>query len=221
MMRVVRTLLMIVASFVLARSIAGAAEQPIPPMPSHWATDTAGFLSAATVAQLDGELRNYEQRTGHQVLLYVAPTTGDTPLEDWTVRAFAQWKVGRKGLDDGLVLFVFSRDRAVRIEVGYGLEATVPDAIASRIIRETIIPRLRAGDPDGAVLSGVHRILSVIGGAGPSAPSPAAVDEAPGTSQAPLDPLALVVVGILLFSFVIVAIRSPWFALILLSLIHI
>jgi uncharacterized protein len=112
----------------------------------------------------------------------VAPTTGTTPTEDWTVRAFARWKVGRKGLDDGLVVFVFPTDRKVRIEVGYGLEQTVPDATAARIIRDTITPKIRAGQPDDAVVAGVDAILAAIGGeangnggkAGPSSASGAA-----------------------------------------------
>jgi uncharacterized protein len=144
------------------------AEVAIPSSPAHWATDTAGFLKPQTVDALDAQLSAYEAKTGHQVLVYVAPTTGAAPTEDWTVRAFARWKVGRKGLDDGLILFVFPTDRKVRIEVGYGLEQTVPDATAARIIRETITPKIRAGQPDEAVTAGVDRILGAISGTAPS-----------------------------------------------------
>jgi uncharacterized protein len=143
---------------------ANGAEVAIPSSPTHWATDTAGFLKPETVVALDTRLRAYENATGHQVLVYVAPTTGDTPTEDWTVRTFARWKVGRKGLDDGLILFVFRTDRKVRIEVGYGLEQTVPDATAARIIRDTIAPQLKAGHPDAAVTAGVDQILGAVGG---------------------------------------------------------
>ena len=93
------------------------------------------------------------------------------------MRTFAAWRVGRKGLDDGLVLFVFAKDRKVRIEVGYGLEDQVPDAIASRIIREVIVPRIQAGDQDGALAAGVGALLEAIGpdlaGRGAPAPAPA------------------------------------------------
>jgi uncharacterized protein len=145
---------------------ANGAEVAIPPSPTRWATDTTGFLKPQTVAALDARLRAYQSTTGHQVLVYVTRTTGATPTEDWTVRAFARWKVGRKGLDDGLVLFVFPTDRKVRIEVGYGLEQTVPDATAARIIRG-ITPQLKAGNPDAAVATGVDEILGTIGGAAP------------------------------------------------------
>ena len=144
------------------------AEIPIPRSPSHWATDTTGFLKPQTVDDLDARLHAYQTETGHQVLVYVAPTTGTTPTEDWTVRAFARWKVGRKGLDDGLILFVFPTDRKVRIEVGYGLEQSVPDAIAARIIRDTITPKIRAGQPDEAVVAGVDRIIGAISGTAPT-----------------------------------------------------
>jgi uncharacterized protein len=142
---------------------ANGAEVPIPRSPTHWATDTTGFLAPQTVTALDARLRAYESSSGHQVLVYVAPTTGATPTEDWTVRAFARWKVGRKGLDDGLVLFVFPSDRKLRIEVGYGLEQAVPDATAARIIRD-ITPKLKAAQPDAAVTAGIDEILAAVGG---------------------------------------------------------
>jgi uncharacterized protein len=153
-------------SLLMLIALGGAASGTvaIPPSPAQWATDTAGFLQPQTVAELDARLRAYQSATGHQVLVYVAPTTGATPTEDWTVRAFQRWKVGRKGLDDGLILFVFPSDRKVRIEVGYGLEQSVPDAIAARIIRDRITPKIRAGQPDAAVTSGVDAVLGAIGG---------------------------------------------------------
>jgi uncharacterized protein len=162
-MSAVRGLLALLMLIGLGTAVNGA-EVSIPPSPARWATDTSGFLKPQTVAALDARLGAYQSSTGHQVLVYVSPTTGATPTEDWTVRAFRRWKVGRKGLDDGLILFVFPTDRKVRIEVGYGLEQTVPDAIAARIIRDTITPKLRAGQPDEAVTAGVDALLDTIGG---------------------------------------------------------
>lgn len=135
-----------------------------PPPPVRWVTDGSNLLSPAVKDGLDQRLRAFEAGTGHQVLVWVGDGTGGDPLEDWTVRTFAAWKVGRQGLDDGLVLFVFTRDRKVRMEVGYGLEGQMPDILASQIIRETILPRLKAGDADGALNEGVNRILKVVGG---------------------------------------------------------
>jgi uncharacterized protein len=145
-------------------SRAHAAETPIPPSPTRWVTDTASVLTPATRDALDERLAAYNRATGHQVIVWTGTTTGDAPLEDWTIRAFTAWHVGRKKLDDGLALFVFTQDRKARIEVGYGLEGIVTDATASSIIRNQIAPRMKAGDPDGAITAGVSSLLAVIGG---------------------------------------------------------
>jgi len=163
-----------------------SAQTAVPPAPTRWVTDAPGLLSAAVRENLDRQLEAYQKGTGHQVLLWIGGTTGGDPLEDWTVRAFAAWKVGRAGLDDGLVLFVFTGDRKLRIEVGYGLEGQVPDAVASRIIRETIVPGFQAGDPDGALTAGVARILKVVGG-----DAAAAQPQDPGQRGGPLPPMSL------------------------------
>jgi len=149
-----------------------SAETPIPPSPTTWVTDTVGLLSPATKDSLERRLSAYNAPTGHQIIVWIGSTTGDAPLEDWTIRAFTKWKVGRKKLDDGLALFMFTQDRKVRIEVGYGLEGTVTDAIASQIIRNEIVPRMRAGDPDGAVTAGVNALLATIGGEAGASPRP-------------------------------------------------
>ena len=87
------------------------------------------------------------------------------PIDDWANKAFVAWGVGRKGHDDGVAMFIFSDDRRLRIEVGYGLEGNVPDARAGRIIQNDLAPRIRAGDRDGAVQAGVDALIAAIGGA--------------------------------------------------------
>lgn len=152
-----------------------AAETPIPPSPTEWVTDTAHFLSPEVVRSLNARLAAYQQATGHQLIVYIAPTTGDAPIEDWAVRAFAKWKVGRKGLDDGLALFIMPQDHKMRIEVGYGLEAVVPDVIAFRVINDVMAPRIQAGHPDDAVTAAIDSLTGVIGGqadALPPTPTP-------------------------------------------------
>jgi uncharacterized protein len=91
---------------------------PIPAPPQRWLTDTVHFLSAGTAAELDSRLEGYERSSGHQLLVYIGDTTGGVPIEDWAVKAFESWKVGRKGLDDGLVIFIMATDKHMRIEVG-------------------------------------------------------------------------------------------------------
>jgi uncharacterized protein len=219
-----RDLLALALALVIAPlTAARAAEVPIPPQPVRWATDSVGFISPQALQAADRTLEDFERATGAQVLVWIGDTTGDTPLEDWTVKAFEQWKVGRKGLDNGLVLFLFAADRKARIEVGYGLEDKVPDAIASRVLNDVILPRLGAGDRDGAVLAGVQDLLAYIRGdpRGLTAPAPVAPAEraAPSGDSAPKRPATLlekVVVGVLIVGFLILLVTNPSLAMYLL-----
>lgn len=152
------------ACLVLAGLFVAAQDLKIPAAPDRWVTDQAGFLSQDTVASLDARLAAFERETGHQVLVYVGGTTGGVSIEEWAVKAFEAWKVGRKGLDDGLVLFIMASDRKVRIEVGYGLEDRVPDIRAYRIISEILVPGFRGGRQDAAVSEAVSSLLSLISG---------------------------------------------------------
>jgi uncharacterized protein len=148
----------------LAISLAGA-QAKIPPSPDRWATDEAGFLSPQAVAALDARLENFERQTGHQVLVYIGRTLGEGAIiEDWVVKAFEAWKIGRRGLDDGLVPFIIAEDRKMRIEVGYGLEDRVPDIRASRVINDILVPGFRAGRQDEAVDKAVTALLGYITG---------------------------------------------------------
>jgi uncharacterized protein len=171
----------------------------IPPSPTRFVTDGAGFLSAAARDELDQRLARYQHDTGHQVLLWIGQTTGGEPIESWAVRAFAAWRVGRKGLDDGVAIFILAADRRVRIEVGYGLEDRVPDAMAARIIGDEMVPRLRAGDQDGAARAAVGGVLAAVGGeAGApqqAAPTPAAQRELPWGARIVLGLIVILVLG--------------------------
>jgi len=136
----------------------------IPSAPTHWVTDGAGLLSAEAVASLDARLEAFDRETGHQVIVYIGRTTGGISIEEWAVKAFEAWKVGRKGLDDGLALFIMANDRRMRIEVGYGLEDKVPDIMASRVINDILVPGFRSGNRDATVTTAVERLLSLISG---------------------------------------------------------
>jgi len=182
----------------------------IPPSPVRWATDTAGFLSPQTVAELDSQLEAFERSTGHQVLLYVGRTTEGYPIEDFAAKAFAAWKVGRKGLEDGLVLFIMADDKKIRIEVGYGLESIVPDVIASRVINDILVPGIRAGESNRAVTEAVAGLLQTISGR-PLSPSeqgqyPESRPQGKSTVSA-----VLIVIGIIFF--LILFITHPSLAL--------
>ncbi|OGD08892.1 MAG: hypothetical protein A2Y86_02600 [Candidatus Aminicenantes bacterium RBG_13_62_12] len=183
-------------------SFSGAADLKIPPSPGRWVTDTAGFLSPGTIQTLDARLEAYAQQTGHQVIVYIGKSTEGYSIEEFAVKAFQAWAVGRKGLDDGVALFIMAEDRAVRIEVGYGLESVIPDITAGRIINDIMIPKVRAGDADGAVSDAVSAILGTISGeAAPGTPKPGK-----NTGQA-----ILIIFGIIVF--LIIFLTNPSLAL--------
>jgi uncharacterized protein len=197
----------------LATLVALASDVATPPPPTRWAEDHVGFLTPAVRDQLDRSLEAYERATGHQVIVWIGDSIGSADLADWAVRTFASWKVGRKGIDDGIVMFVLAGDRTVDIEVGYGLEGQVPDAIASRIIREVITPRLRADDHDGAITAGVDALLAAIEGKpwdGAIAPSRS---PPPSRQRSPVEVVLYVLAGIALLIF---AITHPRTAMLLL-----
>ncbi len=186
-----------------------------PPSPTRFVTDGAAFLSAAAHDELEQRLTRYERDTGHQVLLWIGQTTGGEPIESWAVRAFKAWRVGRKGLDDGVAVFILAADRKVRIEVGYGLEDRVPDAVAARIIGDQMIPRLRAGDQDGAARAAVSGVLAAVGGE-TGAPQGAVPTPAPPPELGWGQLLLLGLVGILVLGFIV---TNPRLALMLLTTI--
>jgi uncharacterized protein len=133
-------------------------------------TDRVGVLSPAVRDSLARSLYAYQARSGHQVVVWIDRSSGDVPIEQFAVEAFAAWKIGRKGLDDGLAIFAMTEDRAIRIEVGYELESSVTDLVASRVIRNTMIPRIKLGDWDGAMQGGVGAVIDTIEGAPGSLP---------------------------------------------------
>jgi uncharacterized protein len=109
-------------------------------------------------------LRSFEERKGSQIAVLMLPTTAPETIEQYALRVAEQWQVGRKKVDDGVVLVIARDDRTVRIEVGYGLEGVLNDATASRIIREVIVPRFREGDFYGGISAAVDRMIRVIDG---------------------------------------------------------
>lgn len=173
----------------LVLSAALFAAPALPPAPHDWVTDRSGFLSPATRDALDLRLHDYEQRSGHQVLVWIDRTSGGLPVEDFAARAFAAWRVGRRGADDGLVLFIFSDQGRARIEVGYGLEERVPDIVASRLLREELAVAFASpGAHDAAVVATVEGVLNAI------ETSPAAAPAAPQAAASGKDHVVLWIV---------------------------
>lgn len=143
--------------------------------------DQAGVLTPEQIGTLTGQVRALEKAHGSQLFVLLVPTTGGEAIEQYARRVFDQWGVGRKGIDDGVLLLVAVRDRRLRIDVGYGLEGAVTDVDAGRIIRERITPRFAQGDVYGGVEAGVSALSGLI--AGEPLPPPAPPEESDGLDE--------------------------------------
>lgn len=137
--------------------------QPVPPLTAH-VVDLTATLSPEQQQALAARLRAFEQRKGSQLAVLIVPRTAPETIEQYGIRVAEQWQVGRNKVDDGAILLVAKEERALRIEVGYGLEGALNDATAKRIIDERITPRFRAGDFAGGIDVGVEAMMRVING---------------------------------------------------------
>ncbi len=151
--------------------LANAQNLPTVPKLSARVTDLTSTLSASDKATLESKLQALEQRKGSQVAVLIVATTAPEAIEQYSIRVVEAWKLGRaavlgKKVDDGVLLLVAKDDRKVRIEVGYGLEGSITDALAKRIISEQITPRFRSGDFVGGINAGVDKLTGLIEGAG-------------------------------------------------------
>ena len=142
-----------------------AASVALPPAPSAYFNDYAGYIPAARARALDARLAQFERDSSTQLVVAIYPRLpAGAALEDYTVRTAQSWGVGRKKRDNGAVLFVFVADRALRIEVGYGLEGRLTDAVSHAIIENELKPRLRTGHPAEALEAAVNAMISATTG---------------------------------------------------------
>ena len=141
------------------------AAEVIPPPPAAYFNDYAHAVSAGTATQLNQTLEDFERQSSDQIVVAVFPKMqSDSSIEDYTVRVARSWQVGQKNKNNGAVLFVFVQEHKIFLQVGYGLEGVLPDALCKRIIDEQITPRFKAGDFDGGLTAGVQAILAAIKG---------------------------------------------------------
>jgi uncharacterized protein len=145
--------------------VSGSAVELAPlPAFSGYVVDTAGVLPEADRTQLTARLKDLEQRKGAQLAVLVVRSTAPEQIEQYGIRLAREWQPGRKGINDGAVLIVALDDRAVRLEVGRGLEGPIPDAYANRITDDIIVPRFREGDVPGGIAAGVEATVRLIDG---------------------------------------------------------
>jgi uncharacterized protein len=176
--------------------IAGAALAlvPVPPLKAR-VTDLTGTLNARQKASIERELKAFEARKGSQIAVLIVPTTRPEAIEQYSIRVVDKWKLGRKNVDDGALLLIAKNDRALRIEVGYGLEGALPDAIANRIIDEIITPRFKRGDFYGGIQAGVQTMMKVV----QSEPLPKPIRHAQENGSSP----AFTLPSIIFFAFIV------------------
>ena len=160
-------LCLLASAFMLAHAdIACAAEgdfQPVPKLVKR-VTDVTASLSAADEARIEARIKAFEAAKGAQIAVLIVPTTQPEPLFDFATRVFTDWKLGRKDVDDGVLLVIAKNDRKLQILTGPGISGVLTDAMSKRIISEIITPRFRANDFAGGIDEGVAKIIAVIDG---------------------------------------------------------
>jgi uncharacterized protein len=159
------------SSFILALLLLVATSAfalDVPPTPTQWFTDTAHVVDTSQADALNTKLRDFEQQSGAQFIIYIFPSLEGESLEDFSIRCAEKWKVGNKKYDNGLILFVFVKDRKVRVEVGYGLEGTITDAFSSRVIRNDIAPHFQSNDYAGGLNAAADDVITKIRGGEPA-----------------------------------------------------
>jgi len=202
-MRLSRRLL----ALLLLATLAGpaAAALPIPPPPDRRVNDFAGVLPAAERERLEEKLRSRERESSNQIVVAIFRSLDGESLEDYSIRLAQAWRIGQKGLDNGVIFLVFVDDRKMRLEVGYGLESKLTDALSSQILRQVVAPRFREGKIGDGIAAGLEAIEQVIAGTYKAAP-PGQGGRARGGGLFPIVLLLIVVIGI--FSIVVSGLRN-------------
>lgn len=193
----VRGLLLILLTCV---SVGAEADVAVPSLTAR-VTDLTGTLTSEQRAALEQRLHAFEAEKGSQVAVLLVPTTQPEAIEQYSIRVAGKWKLGRKGADDGALLIIAKDDRTMRIEVGYGLEGVLTDAMSKRIISDDIVPRFRQGDFYGGVTVGVERIMGVVNGVPLPPPRRERGERDPVRQLMPVILVLTVVLGGLLRSF--------------------
>jgi uncharacterized protein len=142
--------------------VAGLSTAQELPTPAGAINDFAGVLSPDTEAELSTLVAGVEKSTSAEIAVATVSSLGGTTIDDYAVQLFKAWGVGQRTRDNGVLVLVAPTERAIRIEVGYGLEGVLPDGLAGAVVRDTFLPRFREGDFDGGVRQGVTRLAEII-----------------------------------------------------------
>jgi uncharacterized protein len=170
----------------------------IPPAPTRRINDFAGALSPAERDRLEAKLAERERTSRNQVVVALFRSLEGESLEDFSIRLAEQWKIGQKGLDNGVIFLIFLQDRKMRIEVGYGLEPTLTDAIASSILSQVVAPRFREGKIADGIEAGLDAIDAAIRGEYRAEAQRAVRRDSRVPAIVPLGFVVLVIVGMII-----------------------
>ncbi len=184
----------------LALTVVAAADAPLPALTGR-VVDDANILDPQTKAALEQRLADFEAKTSDQVAVVTVPSLDGDDIDDFSNRLFRSWALGQKKENNGALLVVAPNDRKVRIEVGYGLEGTLTDALSSIIIRNGIIPAFRQGDYSGGISKGVEGMLAVLGGDGADIKAQAQQEAQAQSSGGGIDWVSLIFLAFWLFIF--------------------
>lgn len=190
----------LLACLLLGLSLLAGAADPVPlPALQQRVTDLTGTLQSGQQAELEGRLKALETATGAQVAILLLPSVQPESIEQFGIRLAEAWKLGRKGVDDGLIIIIAKGDRRMRLEVGYGLEGAIPDASAKRIVSEQMAPRFKQGDYFGGLSAAVDQVTHLLEaegqGARPEASQSAAQVDTAGSAWWQ-DPASLILAAI-------------------------
>ncbi|HSN20976.1 MAG TPA: TPM domain-containing protein [Usitatibacter sp.] len=160
--------LLLAAALLVGAAVALAAppdpnEIPVPKLTAH-VMDQAGTLTAAERDALDAKLADFERSHGSQVVVLIEPSIGTEAIEDFATRVTDEWKLGRKGVDDGVLFVIAMRQRAMRIHTGRGVQGTLTDYLSKQIVADIVAPRFRNGDFAGGIGAGADAIIKAIEG---------------------------------------------------------
>ncbi|MFP4473179.1 MAG: TPM domain-containing protein [Candidatus Omnitrophota bacterium] len=150
------------AAGLLSCSVPARAQAPSAVSPQGYVTDNANVLGPSDEARIAALAKELENKTGDQLAVLTVPSTKPLTIEQYAVRLFEEWGIGQKGEDNGILLLAAVQDRKVRVEVGYGLEGVMTDALSKRVIERIMVPAFRRGEMSAGIYGGASAVASII-----------------------------------------------------------
>ncbi len=181
--------------------------------PSGWVNDYASVLNIKQKTRIESLISEFEQKTGNEIAVVIIKSLEGNNLEDFTNRLFERWGVGKKSRDNGIMLLIAMQERKIRIEIGYGLESIINDAMAGEIIRETIAPFFRQNLYADGIYAGIFKIASIIAQKTGVKLDEKYTPELSGTNKT----MSIIFFFIFVFFILPVFLRHPWLLLFFLS----